>query len=74
MFAFAIWDMDNETLFLSRDHFGIKPLYYYKKEKAEDIAFASEIKAFLEYPEFERKVNKKLIGPYLSFSFTWNII
>lgn len=70
MFAFAIWDMDNETLFLSRDHFGIKPLYYYKKEKAEDIAFASEIKAFLEYPEFERKVNKKLIGPYLSFSFT----
>lgn len=70
MFAFAIWDIENETLFLSRDHFGIKPLYYYKKEGSKEIAFASEIKAFLEYPDFEKKLNKKLIGPYLSFSFT----
>ena len=71
MFAFAIWDKENETLFCSRDHFGIKPLYYYlKKSNPGEIAFASEIKAFLEYPEFEKEVNKKLIGPYLSFSFT----
>lgn len=71
MFAFAIWDKDAETLFCSRDHFGIKPLYYYQKDKDDpNIAFASEIKAFLEYPKFEKKVNKKLIGPYLSFSFT----
>ncbi len=70
MFAFAIWDKENETCFLARDHFGIKPLYYYKKENSVDIAFASEIKAFLEYPKFEKNVNKKLIGPFLSFSFT----
>ena len=70
MFAFAIWDKENSTLFCARDHFGIKPLYYYKKEGSNSIAFASEIKAFLEYPEFEKKLNKKLIGPYLSFSFT----
>lgn len=71
MFAFAIWDIENETLFCARDHFGIKPFYYYKKENLEEgIAFASEIKAFLEYPDFDKKVNKKLIGPYLSFSFT----
>jgi asparagine synthase (glutamine-hydrolysing) len=71
MFAFAIWDKENDTLFLARDHFGIKPLYYYTKKACQgEIAFASEIKAFLEYPEFEKKVNKKLIGPYLSFSFT----
>ncbi len=71
MFAFAIWDKDEETLFCSRDHFGIKPLYYYQKDKDDpNIAFASEIKAFLEYPKFEKRVNKKLIGPYLSFSFT----
>ncbi len=71
MFAFAIWDRENETLFLARDHFGIKPLYYYtKKSHQGEVVFASEIKAFLEYPEFEKEVNKKLIGPYLSFSFT----
>lgn len=71
MFAFALWDIENETLFLARDHFGIKPLYYYTKKSAQgEIAFASEIKAFLEYPNFEKEVNKKLIGPYLSFSFT----
>lgn len=71
MFAFVIWDKENDTLFLARDHFGIKPLYYYTKKSCQgEIAFASEIKAFLEYPEFEKKINKKLIGPYLSFSFT----
>ena len=70
MFAFAIWDIENKTLFCARDCFGIKPLYYYKKEDTNDIAFASEIKAFLEYPKFEKNLNKKLIGPYLSFSFT----
>ncbi|MCI8397387.1 MAG: asparagine synthase (glutamine-hydrolyzing) [Clostridia bacterium] len=71
MFAFALWDIDNKTLFCARDHFGIKPFYYYKKDGLESgFAFASEIKALLEYPKFEKKVNKKLIGPYLSFSFT----
>ncbi len=71
MFAFAIWDKENDNLFLARDHFGIKPLYYYTKKSCNgEVAFASEIKAFLEYPEFEKKINKKLIGPYLSFSFT----
>ena len=71
MFAFAIWDNENEKLFCARDHFGIKPFYYYMKTKeSREIAFASEIKAFLEYPDFEKKLNKKLIGPYLSFSFT----
>jgi len=71
MFAFAIWDIENKTLFCARDHFGIKPFYYYKTDNIEDgIAFGSEIKSFLEYPKFNKKVNKKLIGPYLSFSFT----
>ncbi len=72
MFSFAIWDIENKNLFCARDHFGIKPFYYYKKETENgvEIAFGSEIKSFLEYPDFEKKLNKKLIGPYLSFSFT----
>ncbi len=68
MFAFAIWDKTEETLFCARDNFGIKPFYYYQNENA--FLFASEIKSFLEYPTFQKELNKELIGPYLSFSFT----
>lgn len=68
MFAFSIWDRKNKNLFCARDHFGIKPLYYYKNNTT--FMFASEIKAFLEHPDFEKKLNRDLIAPYLSFSFT----
>lgn len=67
MFAFAIWNKRAKTLFCARDHFGIKPFYYYKNE--EVFMFASEIKAFLEHPKFKKVLNKQLLGPYLSFSF-----
>lgn len=68
MFAFAIWDKRDESLFCARDNFGIKPLYYYKNK--EVFMFASEIKSFLEHPKFKKNLNKELIGLYLSFSFT----
>lgn len=68
MFAFAIWDKNTKTLFCARDNFGVKPFYYYQNENT--FLFASEIKSFLEHPSFERVLNKELIGPYLSFSFT----
>ena len=68
MFAFAIYDIKEKSLFLARDNFGIKPLYYGIFN--DTFMFASEIKCFLEHPDFERVLNKDLIGPYLSFSFT----
>ena len=68
MFAFAIYDIKNKTLFLGRDNFGIKPLYYYENDGT--FMFASEIKSFLVHPDFKKELNKDLIGPYLSFSFT----
>ena len=68
MFAFAIWDRKKKRLFCARDHFGIKPLYYYKNK--DIFMFASEIKSFLEHPKFKKKLNKEMLGPYLSFSFT----
>ena len=68
MFAFAIYDIKNKTLFLARDNFGIKPLYYY--ENNDTFMFASEIKSFLVHPDFKKELNKDLIMPYLSFSFT----
>ncbi len=68
MFAFAIWDKKKNLLFCARDHFGIKPLYYY--ENKGTFMFASEIKAFLEHPDFEKKLNKDILGSFLTFSFT----
>lgn len=68
MFAFALYDMEEKTLFCARDHFGIKPFYYYYNDGT--FMFASEIKAFLDHPKFEKKFNESLIASYLSFSFT----
>lgn len=55
MFAFAVWDEKNQKLFLARDRFGIKPLYYYSSE--DTFIFASELKAILAYPEFIREID-----------------
>lgn len=68
MFAFAIYDTKEDTLFAARDPFGIKPFYYYQTD--ETFLFASEIKEFLEHPAFEKKFNQKILPSYLSFSFT----
>ena len=68
MFAFVIWDKNNKTLFAARDHFGIKPFYYY--EENNNFMFASEIKALLEHPNFVKELNKELIIPYLTFGYT----
>jgi asparagine synthase (glutamine-hydrolysing) len=65
MFAFAIWDDARKELFLARDHFGIKPLYYC--HQGARFAFASEIKALLEIPEMPRRMNLKALNEYLTF-------
>ena len=49
IFAFAIWDTKNKTLFMARDHFGVKPLYYCVINN--HLVIASEIKAILEFPD-----------------------
>jgi asparagine synthase (glutamine-hydrolysing) len=65
MFALAIWDARQERLFLARDHFGIKPLYYI--HQGGRFAFASEIKALLELPECPREVRLEALDQYLTF-------
>ena len=67
MFAFVIWDKKKKKLFGARDHFGIKPFYYAKFN--DTFMFASEIKALMEHPDFQKELNKDILGPYLSFSF-----
>lgn len=53
MFAFVIYDSTKNQLFGARDHFGIKPLYYY--DDGESFMYGSEIKSFLENPAFKKK-------------------
>ena len=55
IFAFAIWNEGKKELFLARDHFGVKPLFYAIKDN--QLIFASEIKALFEYPSIYPKID-----------------
>ena len=65
MFAIALWDNRRQQLFLARDHFGIKPLYYC--HDGARFAFASEIKALLCLPDLPRRLNLAALHQYMSF-------
>ena len=67
MFAFAIYDKSTKELFLARDNFGIKPLYYTVMN--DTFMFASEVKAFLDTPDFKKELNEDILQAYLEFSF-----
>lgn len=72
MFAFCIWDKVEQKVFAARDNFGIKPFYFYEYEYngQKSLMIASEIKAFLDHPSFEKEVNKKALKPYLTFQYS----
>ena len=65
MFAIAAWHKPTKTLYLSRDRFGVKPLYYWLNGKT--ILFASEIKAFMAHPDFKVELNKEALNEYFTF-------
>jgi asparagine synthase (glutamine-hydrolysing) len=67
-FAFVIWDRRQQTLFCARDHFGVKPLYYYYRP-GRLFACASEIKALLCLPEVPRRLNEVQVADYLAGIF-----
>ncbi len=67
MFAFGIWDSRRKRLFLARDRLGKKPLVYYLKDGR--FLFASEIKAILQDPKVERKVNLSALHHYLTYQY-----
>ncbi len=65
MWVFAIYDTEKRTLFISRDRYGIKPLYYsYKNNR---FVFASEIKAILQDEKIQSKINSLHLFQYVSF-------
>jgi asparagine synthase (glutamine-hydrolysing) len=80
MFAFAIFDREERKVYLARDPFGIKPLYYWSESPRGESplrglsqgrvkAFSSEIKSFLKIPGFNRIVNDAAVYNYLSYQY-----
>jgi asparagine synthase (glutamine-hydrolysing) len=65
MFAFVVWDATKQELFLARDRYGIKPLYYY--DDGDVFLVASEVKAFLEHPAFKVGVDPSALLEYFTF-------
>ena len=67
MFTFVIYDKKNNDLVGARDYFGIKPFYYYLTE--DEFMFGSEIKSFLEHPNFKKEVNTDGLKMFLIFQY-----
>ncbi len=65
MFVFCVWDKKRRELFLARDRYGIKPLYYAFFNKT--FIFASEHKAILTYPTFQRNIDLEALLEYFTF-------
>jgi asparagine synthase (glutamine-hydrolysing) len=67
MFAFALWDSVKRRLFLARDHYGIKPLYYAQTPRG--FVFASEIKALLAVPGLDRTLDHEALASHLTYQW-----
>ena len=65
MFAFAIWDKRDETLYLVRDRYGIKPLYYVRW--GDSFLFSSEQKALLQHPKSQKSLDTVALLEYFTF-------
>ena len=65
MFALAIWDKQEKSLFLARDRFGVKPLYYH--HAGDRFLFASELRALLNSGWIPRKLNRGAVTDYLKY-------
>ena len=68
MYAFALWDCDEEMLLLARDPVGVKPLYYARA--GETLYLASEMKSILCCPDVSRDLDSEALDDYLTFLYT----
>jgi asparagine synthase (glutamine-hydrolysing) len=65
MFAIGAWNKSEKALYLSKDRFGVKPLYYWFNDRT--LVFASEIKAIIKHPDFKVSLNYKALNEYFTF-------
>ncbi len=68
MFTFCIYNIKEKKVFIARDFFGIKPLYYLVQNE-KIVAFSSEIKSFLAFPGFNVEVNDSAVVNYLALQY-----
>ena len=68
MFAIAIYNTQDDSLFIARDFFGIKPMYYAQMEG--HLLFGSEIKCFMPFPLFKKELNEAALENYLTFQYS----
>ena len=68
MFGFAIWDEKQQKLFLARDRFGEKPLYYAFLDNG-CFVFASELKGILQHPELRREIDPRSVADYFAYGY-----
>lgn len=69
MFAFAVWDKQEKSLFLARDFFGIKPMHYALLPDGR-LVFGSEIKSLLVHPDVPHEFNEAALDNYLSYQYS----
>ena len=67
MFAFAIYDKEQQKLYLFRDRAGVKPLFYYHTDDV--LVFASELKSFSKFPYFEKRINHDVLYAYMTLGY-----
>ncbi len=67
MFAFALWDIEEEKLILARDRMGEKPLFY--QRKGNEVFFASELKALVKHPHCSRELSSEGLNKYLTYEY-----
>lgn len=68
MFAFALWDEEDQKLFCLRDPFGTKPFYYYETEEGH-LLYGTTIRKIMEQPGFVKKLNEEMLQLYLSLTY-----
>ena len=67
MFTFVIFDKQRNKLFCCRDRAGVKPFFYYKKDKT--FLFSSELKALHQHPEFEKDIDLFAVNQYFQYGY-----
>jgi asparagine synthase (glutamine-hydrolysing) len=68
IFAFSIYDRKKKEVFIARDHFGVKPLYYYSDDNC--FMWGSEIKSFLNYADLDKEIDHTALVNYLTFLYS----